>query len=199
MANAFPLAWPTHYKRTSDGMRKRAAFKKKFGAARDELVAELKRMGAQYVVISSNVKVRSDGLPYSGEPNPKDPGVAVYFEWNHKQVVLACDKWMLVENNIRAVGLTIKGMRMAELYGVSSLLERAFQGFAALPAPSQESNWADVLGVPETAPLEEVEVIYKLRCKQHHPDRGGSDEKQAALNEAIKKARLIKGTAPLSA
>lgn len=191
MTQAYPLSWPSGYRRTDS--RSRSAFKKKFGAAVGELMAELKRLGAQYIVVSTNVKVKSDGLPYASEPNPKDPGVAVYFEWNRKPMVLACDKWVYVEDNIHAIGLTVKAMRGLERWGVSSMLERAFQGFVALPPPApEEEPWHKTLGVPEDAPLEDIEAIYKLRCKQAHPDRGGSSEKQAAVNLAMEKARKVK-------
>lgn len=194
MTNAFPLSWPQGYRRTGENDRKKAAFKKKFGAAVGQLISELKRLGAQYVVISTNVKVKSDGLPYATEPNPKDPGVAVYFEWNRKPMVLACDKWKYVEDNIHAIGLTVGAMRGLERWGVSSMLERAFQGFVALPAPEPaEEPWYKVLGVMEDAPIEDIEAIYKVRCKQTHPDAGGSSERQAAVNLAMEKARRVKG------
>ena len=43
---------------------------------------ELQRMGVdrQDVVISTNVRSRLDGLPRSGEPEPDNPGAAVYWQ-----------------------------------------------------------------------------------------------------------------------
>lgn len=48
--------------------------------------------------------------------------------------VIACDQFLEVRLNLAAIGLTIKAIRQIERCGTSSLLERAFKGFAALPA-----------------------------------------------------------------
>jgi hypothetical protein len=46
--------------------------------------------------------------------------------------VLACDNFKEVRLNMEAICLTIKAIRQIERCGTSSLLERAFKGFAAL-------------------------------------------------------------------
>lgn len=48
--------------------------------------------------------------------------------------VIACDQFREVRLNLCAIGLTIKAIRQIERCGTSSLLERAFKGFSALPA-----------------------------------------------------------------
>ena len=48
--------------------------------------------------------------------------------------VIACDTFKEVRLNLCAIVLTIKAIRQIERCGTSSLLERAFKGFAALPA-----------------------------------------------------------------
>ena len=89
--NRYPLAWPSGWKRHQPGQRKRAPF----GVRRqvqgyswkslqsvsvenavDQLDAELRRLGARDFVLSSNLKLRNDGWPRSGQPEPADPGVA---------------------------------------------------------------------------------------------------------------------------
>jgi len=47
--------------------------------------------------------------------------------------VLACDQFKEVRLNMAAIVLTIKAIRQIERCGTSSLLERAFKGFSALP------------------------------------------------------------------
>lgn len=49
------------------------------GKARDQLLAELRLLGAKGLVVSTNVELRLDGLPYSESRHIADPGVAVYF------------------------------------------------------------------------------------------------------------------------
>ena len=55
-------------------------------------------------------------------------------EHQHFDYVIACDQFNAVRLNIAAIMLTIKAIRQIERCGTSSLLERAFKGFAALPA-----------------------------------------------------------------
>jgi len=45
--------------------------------------------------------------------------------------VIACDQFSQVRWNLAAIGLTIKAIRQIERCGTTSLLERAFKGFAA--------------------------------------------------------------------
>lgn len=48
--------------------------------------------------------------------------------------VIACDQFKEVRLNMAAIVMTIKAIRQIERCGTSSLLERAFRGFSALPA-----------------------------------------------------------------
>jgi hypothetical protein len=52
--------------------------------------------------------------------------------------VIACDQFQEVRLNMCAIVLTIKAIRQIERCGTSSLLERAFKGFSALPAYAGE-------------------------------------------------------------
>lgn len=47
--------------------------------------------------------------------------------------VIACDQFREVRLNLCAIAMTIKAIRQIERCGTSSLLERAFKGFSALP------------------------------------------------------------------
>lgn len=57
--------------------------------------------------------------------------------------VIACDQFREVRLNMAAIVMTIKAIRQIERCGTSSLLERAFKGFSALPATAG----ADAVGV----------------------------------------------------
>lgn len=140
MIPAYPLQWPSGWPLTKEPQRAR------FGLSMDRsqrhLVAEIERLGGTSLVISTNLPVRRDGLPYAGARVPREApggaGVAAYFYWNGRQVVFACDRYTEVGDNIRAIGLTIEAMRGIERWGATGVLERAFTGFAALPpAPVQ--------------------------------------------------------------
>lgn len=188
---AYPLQWPAG--RTRAKRRSRANFKASMAKARDHLMAEIKRLGGLHPVLSSNLRLRLDGLPYANQAQPTDPGIAVYFMYKGKQHCFACDDWDRVEDNIRAIGKTIEALRGIARWGTGDMMERAFHGFQALPDPTQ---WWHVLGFDSTAhlTLEIVEERYRKLAMQRHPDRpGGSADAMAELSWAREKAREFLG------
>jgi len=104
---AYPLHWPSGRPRVASWKRKRSRFKVRFAQARDEVIRELRLLGAKYVVISTNIPTRLDGLPYANFRAPEDPAVAVYFDYQKEAHVFACDKWDKVEDNLHAIGKSI--------------------------------------------------------------------------------------------
>lgn len=178
---AYPLYWPDGWKRTPLYARKQSRFKASFTKSRDECVREITRLGGRDPIISTNVALRRDGLPLAGQRQPDDPGVAVYFTRKGTQQVLACDTYTSLEDNIHAVELTIAALRTLSRHGASTILDRAFQGFTALPPKSNERPWYDVLAISEDAELDVVERAYRQALTRTHPDRGGDVD---AFNEA---------------
>lgn len=188
-ASSYPLHWPEHWPRS--GKRKSSAFQCSFATARDGLVEQLRLMGARYIVISSNVETRRDGLPYATFKEPNDPGVAVYFQWRGKQMTFACDQWDKVKDNLRAIGKTMEALRGVERWGASDMMERAFSAFEALPPPTEnqrEQTCWNVLGVPATASRSDIAEAYRRLAKLAHPDKGGSRAEWDRLQSAYQKA-----------
>jgi hypothetical protein len=147
------------------------------------LYDELDRLGATDVTLSSNLQLRADGLPKSGQINPLDSGVAVYFTLRRKPVVLACDRFVRAEVNIGALAKHIEAMRTMERYGVGSV-EQAFAGYAALQA-NPESEWWTVLEVARGADAATVKAAFMRLAQVHHPDKPtGSERAMQRLNEA---------------
>lgn len=214
----YPLCWPTGWKRTKT--RKRADFGKEIkrpsssnpgqfwshrerltiGDAVKRLLDTFRRMGVgdYNVIISTDLKVRLDGLPYSNQTEPKDPGVAVY--WRKGTVkdrkCMAIDQYDRIADNIAAVAATLEAMRAIERYGSAEILERAFLGFQALPPPMSAGRpWQDVLGlnpIQRTSPdfKEIAEFKYRELARKLHPDvNGGDAERFKEINEAIQQAR----------
>jgi hypothetical protein len=198
----YPLAWPPGWRRTLTHQRRRAAFNRKqhergadgqpqaWASARlltmtdalGRLTAEVRRLGAQALVVSTNVELRvTDGLPKSGRAEPSDPGAAVYFRLQGHPRCLACDTWDRVADNLAAIAAHIDALRRIERYGVGSL-DQAFAGYAALPASPTE--WWLVLQVPPTATREAIDEAYRRAARQAHPDVGGSDADMSRVNLA---------------
>lgn len=156
----------------------------------DEITREVRAIGGQSLVISTNVELRQDGLPYSNRRSPDDQGAAVYFTLKKKPCVLACDKWRRVEDNLWAIAKHIEALRGQERWGVGSV-EQAFAGYTALPAPGASGApvWYAVLGCPADTTFAAARAAYIGEAKRCHPDNGGSTEAMQRLNTAWDQAR----------
>lgn len=198
LLEAYPLTWPEAQARTPPVRRKSGRFEAGFAQSRDELLDELGRLGGINIIVSSSVPLRRDGLPLADAREPSDPGVAVYFEradgrGNHRPYVLACDTYLKVKHNLRAIGATVEALRAIERHGGSRLLEQAFTGFTALAAHAAEPSWWDVLGVAPDAPLEQIKARRAALALEHHPDVGGDGERMARINRAYDAAMQERG------
>ena len=179
----WPLSWPQNWKRTPRHQRKAARFSRgdrKYSSdgasswvrqrqlsvadAIGRLLAELTRLGVRDgdVLISTNIKVRLDGLPYSNQTEPEDCGVAVYFRLNKADRVLACDTWTRVADNLAAVAAHIVAIRAIDRYGVGTL-DQAFAGYVGLPA--RGATWRTTLGFrpDESVTLDQVQKAFKAQ------------------------------------
>lgn len=180
--DAYPLSWPVGWKRCS--YRTGATFKVGQGMQSRKLtirdgikrvLAELKRMGvsADDVIISTNVKPH---IMDSQGSNVSDPGVAVYWRKSPKepQRVLAVDRYHNVADNLAALAATLDAMRAIERHGGAVVMDRAFEGFTALPPPSSEKPWWEVLGVRRDASAEEIKAAHREGVRKLHPDQQGA-------------------------
>lgn len=190
MVDAYPLAWPVGRERTV--YRENARFDTSFARARDNLIREVALLvGSRRteVIISSQIPVRRDGIPYANTKQPDDPGVAVYFDYRGKQHCFACDRWNKIEDNMQAVCKTIEALRGIARWGTGDMLEAAFTGFVALPAPNVKRHWRDVLGKDITL-IDQARSMYRRLASEHHPDRQGGDaQRMAELNRAWEEAQ----------
>lgn len=184
----YPLKWPEGQERRSRHRRGDARFKITLAAARDHLVGELKLLGARYVVISSDLDVRLAGLPYAHQRQPDDTGVAVYFDYDGDSMVFACDKWLKIEHNIRAVGKTIEAIRGIARWGSTDMMKRAVGAFKALPEQPKAEDWRRVLEI-NSDDLGIVKAQYRKLSRIHHADMGGNEEEMKRVNIAWEAAQ----------
>jgi hypothetical protein len=193
-ASKYPLAWPEGWDRTVPYKRKRAPYKVSGERAVEHLHHQLKLMGGQQVILSTNIVLRNDGRPYANQPKhmTDDPGAAVYWSTNaFKDRVIACDKWHDVYDNIHALGLAIFHMRGVDRSGASQVMNKAFSAFGALPAAAGanvQRPWWEVFGFKQELlaaydrPM--AEARYRTLAASAHPDKGGSAEAMTELNRA---------------
>lgn len=202
----YPLAWPFGWKRTAPGRRAVGKFGVQkqsahgswktrealtIAQAARRLQAELERMGVHpgSIVLSSNLRLNQDGSVRSAQAQPADPGVAVYWRAFGSDRCMAIDLYTRVEQNIAALAATIDAMRAIERHGGAAILDRAFTGFTALPAPivaGMKRPWREVLGVApgRKVSADEVNAIYRSLAMKAHPDRGGTAAAMAEINAA---------------
>lgn len=191
---AYPLQWPDNKPRTRPGRRQFARFRTTFTVSRDELFEEIRRLGGRHPVLSSNLTLRQDGIPYANQREPEDPGVAVYFEYKGQQMCFACDKWHKVKDNIQAVKKTIEALRGVARWGSGDMMEQAFHGFKTLPPPGQEQDhWWVILECDQSDPIDVIEQQYLRKRQKAHPDHGGTPEAFHQVMTAWKQARKEKG------
>ena len=77
-----------------------------------------------------------------------------------------------------------------ERWASSQMIDAAFTGFAALPAPggmSRRACWDGFDASPNAAP-KDIQAAYRRKATTAHPDTGGSDAAITALNIARSEA-----------
>lgn len=187
MQQEYPLAWPQGWPRAKT--RKKGAFLHErreltYFRAEQRATQELARLVDHTgLVISSNV-IR--------DREPKDPGVAMY--WREKESgadrVIAIDIYTRAADNLAAIAATIEAMRAIDRHGGATILNRAFTGFTALPAP--KTCW-QILGLGAGASAEAIDAAWKHKirnCRQAFPD--GTHPEEGAVNAARDEAlRLV--------
>lgn len=190
LPEAYPLQWPTGWPRSRLASRSSFAHDTLF-KARGELERELRLLGATSVILSTNIALRRDGLPYSGSAEPHDHGAAVYFRIKNEPRVLACDRWDLVADNIKAIARHVEAIRGQIRWGVGSV-EQAFSGYKALPpvANRARSCW-DILGLAPGTPKTVIAARRRELMRSAHPDLGGSADHAAEINRAADEAENL--------
>lgn len=195
MTEAYPLQWPLGWPRTEYPVY--SQFRNPtVASARNLILDELNRLGADRVVISSNMALNRDGFPSAQQRRMNDTGVAVYFYLNGEERCIPSDKYVTVEENLHAVGRSIEALRSLERWGTGQIMEAAFRGFKALPANAGESvgvrAWHEVLQVSPNADPDIIKSAYRKLSARYHPDNQETGnvqlymDVQQAYNEAKK-------------
>lgn len=182
---AYPLAWPDGWPRHKGDRDSDIRFKGptyQWNRVYRGIQEEIGRIGGTHIVVSTNQPLRQDGFPYAQERIIRDPGVSAYFMRDDRAMVMAQDRFWSIIGNMRSLTMAIEGLRQMERHGGAAMMERAFSGFVALPPPGK--SWCDVLQVRRDATLEVIEANFRRLARDRHPDKGGSADAMAELNNA---------------
>ncbi len=69
------------------------------------------------------------------QTQPKDAGVAVWFEWDKALRCIAVDRYDVIPQNVQAIHHLIEADRTKMRYGGLEIVRASFKGHIALPAP----------------------------------------------------------------
>lgn len=206
---ASPLTWPAGWPRTEARRRERARFGTKkrnnwgYSALQEKTINEsveytldqLRIMGVDRkdVIVSTDLKLRLDGLPYSNQRDPDDTGAAVYWrDRDGNDRVMAIDKYDRIADNLYAIGKTLEALRGIERWGGGQILDRAFSGFTALPSPEMAGGVDpyELLGITPDDPIEVRREAYRKARSKAHPDKGGTPELYDQVRRAAEQIGL---------
>lgn len=193
----YPLCWPTSIKQCGFREGSRFSQKRTTAGAWQFLRAELDRLRATHVVISSAIPVTARGLPRN-EGSMVSPAVVAYFRRKGTSMLIAADGYVRAACNAYAIAKTIESLRTIERYATKQIGDQAFSAFAALP-PAEEGDatrparpWREVLDIPEGLSDEDTLVLARSRFRQivrtAHPDRGGTAEAFFEIKGALSRA-----------
>lgn len=181
--------------------RRRAPFAAGWARIFDDLERELDLLGATDARIGIDLlpsQIRLDGWPKAGASAP--PPVVLTFESQHGPLRFQCDRYDDWRANLRAIGLTLQRLRLVDEGGVTRGGEQ-YRGFAALPPGQGINDVADAarfilelagvsVDVPNLTAMVEGgsfrTTAHRLAAKKAHPDQGGSAERFAQLQGAMK-------------
>lgn len=191
VTQAYPLQWPAGWIREAEPITSRFGTNGPYGkkptimGATEKIIYEMQLFGGQDLIVSTNLKYKQNGLPYANQKEPQDKGVAVYFNYDGGQKVIACDSFNKIGCNLWAIAKTIEAMRGIDRWGCSQIMAKAFTGFVALPE-ARKLEWWEILELPDpnVCGLVVKDKFHEL-AKKYHPDTpGGSEQKFQEINAA---------------
>jgi len=169
----YPLQYPLQQERTVNPTRARF-ITGSVSKAGNKLLKELLLLGAENLIISSNLTIRLTGDGFYANQRVEDSGIAIYFKLNGDNKVMACDKWDRAEHNLWALYLSVQAIRGLDRWGGSEFLDGLFRGFKALPTgvtiTPQSIEYFN--GITD---MNELRVKYKELARKLHPDMKDGD------------------------
>lgn len=186
----YPLAWPKDRPRTAAAHRQKARYSL---ATFAQAVATIEAEVPRWQRLSRNARLvdyqlTSDSLGRMREV--EDPGAAIWFVLGgrditaeSKLVVLSCDRFLELPQNVRALSLTMERLRLVDEIGAYSIVA-AVEGAKMLAPP--DKPWHEVLGIAKGSSLTVADAVYRALAKE----AAGDERRLVDLNRAIEAARL---------
>lgn len=133
--------------------RRRSPFKTSWDKTVRNLRYELARLEATAVILRLAVREAdisvTTGLPRADRP-PAHPGVIIAADTKFGALQWLCDEFTSWTANVHAIALTLKRLRLADLYGVTRSGEQ-YKGWKMLPGPITASADAPTMTMEAAA------------------------------------------------
>jgi hypothetical protein len=183
----YPLIWPENVPRSK--ARVKSSFRTELKAAVSNVRKSLELFAADSGKRIGDLVVTSDVAGILGDI-PKDPGVALWFEWDGAVRCIAVDRYESVKDNLQAIHHVIEARRTELRHAGIEMTRTTFRGFtAALPPPKGESWW-DVLGLErETDDDAVINAFYKAAARLYAADQARMQRINVARDTGLKLAR----------
>ncbi len=161
----WPLLWPDNQPRTAT--RVSSAFRTKFDGALKNVQGSLAAFAKDSGISMTGMQITSN---FSfGTPQPADPGIAVWFNWDGSQRCIAVDRYRTGACNLQAVHHVLEARRVELRHAGINMVRTTFKGFqVALPSPEMlgEKHWSVVLNVAREATAEQIQQAYKFQVRK---------------------------------
>lgn len=190
-----PLRWPANIPATPPAQRRfNTSFPGTLTIAEGValLEEEIQALNPEKVMIYSDMdQLQVDRLR---KKLGQQAGVCVEIRMDGRKYNLTCDQWTVVEQNLYALHLVLRNMRLMEKWGVATL-PKLLQGFLDGPTFSSqasgnaEEEWMGILGLGPTATLEDAHAVYRRRAKAVMEDADALLQLNNAMDMARKKLR----------
>lgn len=166
---------------------------KTWARIKTELQTELRHWGAETFSLTAGTP-SPDGVetvqrnPTKLYQTPEEATVTLVVNWPKRKerapLTIRYNKQARAVDNAAVILLCVHDLRLNETRGLDDVMRQAY---LQLPAPTERVKKRDpyeVLGVTRETPLLVVEAAYKALINAAHPDRGGTTEQAAEINDA---------------
>lgn len=167
--------WPLGY-RTPASERRESKFRAGWNETLALLERELAWLGVDTddrVVFEAGYQrneIRRDGFPRR-DARLTDPGLAINFTSIHGPLRYACDRYLTINDNLRAIALSLTALRDVERWGVLSRGEQ-YLG-SAIPAVTETREQAEALIRSLAGPEYRTTTViaaWRRAARLYHPD-----------------------------
>lgn len=165
--------------------REHARFRSTYAKTLDLLETELAKVRAKEITVQAFFRldqIRNDGWPYS-QAKPSAPGVILSFRTKDGALSFPCDRYHTIDDNLRAIALSLEALRAVDRYGVTKRAEQ-YAGWKRIEAPgangfqTKEDAAAFIIAQQDTptptysliADVALRQEVYRRAARRLHPD-----------------------------